>query len=36
MKVAFLDRDGTINKDYPDDDWRNVLVPEILDSVKML
>lgn len=30
MKVAYLDRDGTINKDYPDEDWRDKEVPEIL------
>lgn len=30
MKVAFLDRDGTINKDYADQDWANVRKPEIL------
>ncbi|ERJ79494.1 histidinol-phosphate phosphatase domain protein [Peptostreptococcaceae bacterium oral taxon 113 str. W5053] len=30
MKVAFLDRDGTINKDYPDEHWRWIRSPEIL------
>lgn len=32
MKVAFLDRDGTINKDYQDDDWRNIYKPEFLEG----
>lgn len=32
MKVAFIDRDGTINKDYPDDDWRYINEPEFLDG----
>jgi D-glycero-D-manno-heptose 1,7-bisphosphate phosphatase len=32
MKVAFLDRDGTIVKDYPDDDWRNINEPEFIDG----
>ena len=30
MKIAFLDRDGTINKDYPDNDWKYINSPEIL------
>ena len=30
MKVAFLDRDGTINRDYPDDIWIRIQYPEIL------
>ncbi|MDO5713013.1 MAG: HAD-IIIA family hydrolase [Tissierellia bacterium] len=30
MKVAFLDRDGTLNKDYPDDRWAEIKEPEIL------
>lgn len=30
MKVAFLDRDGTLNKDYIDSDWTNKTEPEIL------
>lgn len=29
-KIAFLDRDGTINKDYPDEDWKGRTTPEIL------
>lgn len=33
MKVAFLDRDGTINKDYPDLEWKHVQTPEFLDGV---
>jgi len=32
MKIAFLDRDGTINKDYPDKDWKDRTVPEILEG----
>lgn len=32
VKVAFLDRDGTINRDYPDDEWRNIRAPELLDG----
>ena len=32
MKVAFLDRDGTINLDYPDMDWKNVENPVLLDG----
>ncbi|MCD7808955.1 MAG: HAD-IIIA family hydrolase [Erysipelotrichaceae bacterium] len=32
MKVAFLDRDGTINKDYPDEQWRYVQEPELLEG----
>lgn len=30
MKIAFLDRDGTINKDYPDHEWANVKEPELI------
>ncbi len=30
MKIAFLDRDGTINRHYPDNKWRTVTEPEIL------
>lgn len=32
MKVAFLDRDGTISRDYPDEAWGSVHTPEILDG----
>ena len=32
MKVAFLDRDGTIIKDYRDYEWRNVYEPEFLEG----
>ena len=39
-KIAFLDRDGTINRDYPDEQWRNVNHPEFLpgaiDGMKKL
>ena len=31
-KIAFLDRDGTINKDYNDNDWKYMECPEILDG----
>ena len=30
MKVAFLDRDGTINRDYPDACWTQIQYPELL------
>ena len=30
MKIAFLDRDGTISRDYPDEVWRQIRYPEIL------
>ena len=30
MKIAFFDRDGTINFDYPDAHWRNIRVPELM------
>ncbi|MBQ4090141.1 MAG: HAD-IIIA family hydrolase [Clostridia bacterium] len=33
MKIAFLDRDGTINRDYPDAQWSTISEPEILDGV---
>lgn len=32
MKVAFLDRDGTINRDYPDAEWAVVAEPELLEG----
>ncbi|GAU79115.1 HAD-IIIA family hydrolase [Fusibacter sp. 3D3] len=32
MKIAFLDRDGTINRDYPDKNWKNRIEPEILQG----
>ncbi len=32
MKIAFLDRDGTIISDYPDQEWRNKLEPEFLQG----
>jgi D-glycero-D-manno-heptose 1,7-bisphosphate phosphatase len=35
MKVAFIDRDGTINKDYPDNDWRHIDEPEFLEGSLM-
>ena len=35
MKVAFLDRDGTIVRDYPDDEWKRKTVPEVLDGAKI-
>ena len=31
-KIAFLDCDGTINKDYPDQEWAKVKEPELLDG----
>lgn len=33
MKVAFLDRDGTIVSDYSDEQWRTVSQPQFLDGV---
>jgi D-glycero-D-manno-heptose 1,7-bisphosphate phosphatase len=37
MKVAFVDRDGTINKDYQDATWRYIKEPELIEgSVKAL
>lgn len=37
MRIAFLDRDGTIIKDYPDLEWANVKEPEFLpDSIRAL
>jgi len=30
MKVAFVDRDGTIVRDYPDDVWAHIQEPEFL------
>lgn len=30
MKIAFLDRDGTIIKDYPDQLWSQISEPEFL------
>lgn len=32
MKVAFLDRDGTINKDYEDEKWSCISEPELFES----
>ena len=32
IKVAFLDRDGTINQDYPDKEWEKVKEPELLNG----
>lgn len=32
MKVAFLDRDVTIVKDYPDREWVNIKTPEFLEG----
>ena len=32
IKVAFLDRDGTINKEYDDEGWINRTHPEILEG----
>ena len=32
MNVAFIDRDGTINMDYPDEVWRYINEPELLDG----
>jgi D-glycero-D-manno-heptose 1,7-bisphosphate phosphatase len=32
VKVAFLDRDGTIVSDYPDDQWTTINQPQFLDG----
>lgn len=32
MKVAFLDRDGTIIRDYPDEFWPSVAEPEFING----
>ncbi|MBU5438711.1 HAD-IIIA family hydrolase [Tissierella sp. MSJ-40] len=32
MKIAFLDRDGTIIEDYEDELWRNVVDPVFIDE----
>lgn len=32
MKVAFLDRDGTIIRDYPDSEWSKIKTPEFLEN----
>ncbi|WIV11524.1 HAD-IIIA family hydrolase [Proteiniborus sp. MB09-C3] len=32
MKVAFLDRDGTIIEDYEDELWRNVTEPDFIQG----
>ena len=32
MKVAFLDRDGTIIRDYPDEVWPSVAQPEFING----
>ena len=31
LKIAFLDRDGTLIKDYPDEKWREIKEPEFLE-----
>ena len=32
MKVAFLDRDGTVIIDYPDNEWSKIKFPEFLEG----
>ncbi len=32
LKIAFLDRDGTLIKDYPDGKWREIKEPEFLEG----
>lgn len=37
MRAIFLDRDGTLVKDYPDEEWRNVTELEIYpDTIEAL
>ena len=31
-KIAFLDRDGTINEEHPDEEWRYVTDPVLLNN----
>ena len=31
-KIVFLDRDGTINRDYPDKEWAFIKEPELLSN----
>ena len=30
LKIAFLDRDGTLIKDYPDEKWREIKEPDFI------
>ncbi len=32
VKIAFLDRDGTITKDYPDNQWNGITEPVFIDG----
>jgi len=32
MKAAFLDRDGTIVREYPDEQWAHIWEPELLEG----
>ncbi len=32
MKIAFMDRDGTIVKGYPDEKWKDIKEPEIIEG----
>ena len=32
MKIAFLDRDGTISKEYPDEEWNSITEPILLEG----
>jgi len=34
MKIAFLDRDGTITADYPDDQWKHITTPVFIDGTR--
>ena len=31
-KIAFLDRDGTISKEYSDEEWKNINTPVLLNN----
>ena len=31
-KIVFLDRDGTISKEYSDDEWKNINTPVLLNN----
>ena len=32
QKIVFLDRDGTISKEYPDDEWKYIDTPKLLNN----
>lgn len=32
LKIAFLDRDGTLVKEYPDEEWAFIQKPEFIEG----